>query len=568
MTLEPSPLVVAVTAHRNLVEQEVPRITQAVRTFFKDLMSAYPNTPVTLMSALAEGGDLLAARVASELGLDLIVPLPMPLELYREDFTNPDALAEFEDLSSKGRVIELPLVEGSTPENCTKNSFERNRQYGQMGIFLSSHCQILLALWDGKPSDSLGGTAQVVDYHMTDSMPGLTALKATTQQLLGRDENDLVYHVVCSRDEHNGKPETPLKPLEAYWLSSDRNNPRTTEMTEPYRRVFNQMELFHVDAKRHWPKISQHDADLVEPDTLTNQRDVDTNKLFKTADWLANYYHKRMRYSFRATYTLAIGMGLAFIIYGNLPENIVPLYIFLFLFVIGVGLFRIAQHRDWHRKYLDYRALAEGTRVQFYWQLAGIAKGSETQFAHDNFLQKKEVDLGWIRNVMRASSIPKERIITRGRRIDEVAQAWVKDRESGQLSYYSRKALQRDHMNRVTHLVGMSCLWTGICIAIALAVFHGQLSSRVEDPLLVLTGILPLIAGIVEAYTHKSAGNELVKQYQYMQRIFDNAKYQLDKATTDQDKRTILKALGDSALEEHTEWILMHRERPLEHGKL
>jgi hypothetical protein len=42
----------------------------------------------------------------------------------------------------------------------------------QMGVFISNHCQILLALWDGKPAADPGGTAAVVDYHLTAVMPG------------------------------------------------------------------------------------------------------------------------------------------------------------------------------------------------------------------------------------------------------------------------------------------------------------------------------------------------------------------------------------------------------------
>jgi hypothetical protein len=53
-----------------------------------------------------------------------------------------------------------------------------------------------------------------------------------------------------------------------------------------------------------------------------------------------------------------------------------------------------------------------------------------------------------------------------------------------------------------------------------------------------------------------------------MQRIFRNARRHLDVAATDAEKREILRALGDAALDEHAEWILMHRERPLEHGRL
>jgi hypothetical protein len=33
-------------------------------------------------------------------------------------------------------------------------------------------------------------------------------------------------------------------------------------------------------------------------------------------------------------------------------------------------------------------------------------------------------------------------------------------------------------------------------------------------------------------------------------------------------QRAILRALGDAALAEHAEWALMHRQRPLEAGRM
>ncbi len=83
-----------------------------------------------------------------------------------------------------------------------------------------------------------------------------------------------------------------------------------------------------------------------------------------------------------------------------------------------------------------------------------------------------------------------------------------------------------------------------------------------------MMGVLPLIAGVREAYAHKKAERELVKQYRFMEKIFSNAKRHFYSALSDHEKRAILKVLGDAALDEHAEWILMHRERPLEHGKL
>jgi hypothetical protein len=87
-------------------------------------------------------------------------------------------------------------------------------------------------------------------------------------------------------------------------------------------------------------------------------------------------------------------------------------------------------------------------------------------------------------------------------------------------------------------------------------------------PLQVLMAILPLIAATRGALAQKKAEKELVKQYRFMHRIFSNARRQLTVAETDDERREILKAVGQAALDEHAEWILIHRERPLELGRL
>ena len=79
---------------------------------------------------------------------------------------------------------------------------------------------------------------------------------------------------------------------------------------------------------------------------------------------------------------------------------------------------------------------------------------------------------------------------------------------------------------------------------------------------------LPLIAGVRDAYSHKKAERELIKQYRFMSKVLANARRLLDSSPDLAFRRRILMAVGNAALEEHAEWILMHRERPLEHGGL
>jgi hypothetical protein len=88
---------------------------------------------------------------------------------------------------------------------------ERQLQYAQLGLFISNHCQVLLALWDGKATRKPAGTAGVVHYHLMSIMPGYSIVELSPN-LLANNENDLCYHIVCSREQKDGQPDQGLRP--------------------------------------------------------------------------------------------------------------------------------------------------------------------------------------------------------------------------------------------------------------------------------------------------------------------------------------------------------------------
>ena len=152
---------------------------------------------------------------------------------------------------------------------------------------------------------------------------------------------------------------------------------------------------------------------------------------------------------------------------------------FLFAFLSGFLLYKIGEHRQWHRKHLDYRALAEGLRVQFYWSLAGVIDVQSAEFAYDNFLQKQDVDLGWIRHVMRNVSLARSRDkVPQTAWVDWVIEQWVgdEDRQTGQLSYYRSKELEKARRFRRTTFLGRITLWLGVLIAVLLAIAGTDMS--------------------------------------------------------------------------------------------
>jgi len=143
-------------------------------------------------------------------------------------------------------------------------------------------------------------------------------------------------------------------------------------------------------------------------------------------------------------------------------------------------------------------------------------------------------------------------------------QEWIGDDKSGQLGYYRKKSAQRIVEHDSTMRIGRLGIWTTI-IALATLLFVGSaLSDEVRTPVVYLMGIVMLMVGVRQAYAKTTAEAELIKQYEFMHRIFRNARKRIDNADNDGDKRRILKILGDAALEEHAQWILIHRERSID----
>jgi hypothetical protein len=566
------PLIVAVTGHRDLVAEEIPMLRERVATFLKSLRDEYPDRGVSVMSALAEGADQLVVEEALRLGVPVIVPLPMQRKLYIRDFQSLNAQERFEYLSSRAaETYELPLVAGNTLESISEYGNARDLQYAQLGVFLCAHCHILLALWDGKENDRLGGTGSVIRFHHDDIMPGYTSGSTGSGLIIADDESDLVYHIVCSRDGEEGQPADGMEPGDYWWFSLDEDEPRSKTLPESHRRVFLFTSEFSGDAIRNadgirdgsWPLLTKDDHAVLPP----GLRDID--HLFRAADWLAMHYQKKTHMTLQATHLLALLMGLMYIAYSDMLPLRGFLYGFLGFFVLATAVHVVGKRRSWHRKYLDYRTLAEGLRVQLYWAAAGVNAGSRSKYTHDNFLQTQDPDLGWIRNVMRVAGTECDASNYRGKAGLEFAlREWLGHKDSGQLGYFRRKGDEKTRRYRRTERMARAAFWIGSAVIAFFILMSTELEHVLRDPVVVLMGVMLLLVGVRQSYGDSVADAELIKQYEFMYRIFSNARRRIDAAKSDNEKRRILRLLGDAALGEHAQWILMHRERSLEQGEI
>jgi hypothetical protein len=157
-----------------------------------------------------------------------------------------------------------------------------------------------------------------------------------------------------------------------------------------------------------------------------------------------------------------------------------------------------------------------------------------------------------------------------------VLQHWVLD----QAKYFA-KAAKRDHQKLeryepyVKVLLRISVGMTVLVTAARLLPYpwrHELMESLEHNHglhalLLALISLPAIGAAMLHGYIEKRALSEHAKQYSRMGIIFSNARQPLIKMLKDrhyQPAQHLIEELGKEALEENGDWVLLHRERPLE----
>lgn len=144
---------IGVTGHRlNRISQlQLDRLTPQVRPLLAQIARA-AGARITLISGLAEGADRHLAQLALAQGFALHAVLPFAREVYRRDFATVASRRQFDALLARAEhIAELP---GQRAIN--------GDAYRLAGHALMEQAHLLLAVWDGKPSQGAGGTAEIV----------------------------------------------------------------------------------------------------------------------------------------------------------------------------------------------------------------------------------------------------------------------------------------------------------------------------------------------------------------------------------------------------------------------
>lgn len=151
---------IGVTGHRFLAE--IKKLQIGIDLVLTRIEQIYPVETWAVVSSLAEGADrLVVERVLQHRPeTKLIVPLPLAVPDYCQDFETPESRQEFL------RLLEL-ASEVIPPPQVTS----RSEGYWLAGKTMLDRCDLLIALWDGRGAQGQGGSGEMVAIARQRELP-------------------------------------------------------------------------------------------------------------------------------------------------------------------------------------------------------------------------------------------------------------------------------------------------------------------------------------------------------------------------------------------------------------
>jgi len=566
------PLYLGITGHRDIRDEDKPRLKEIIKKIIRDKIGQCPNTPVVVLTPLAEGADRLAATAAIECGTPYIAPLPMPVDEYRKDFTAPDSLKEFNELLEKADFwFELQLPPGTHLEELQEKD-KRDDQYYRIGSYIARQSQLLIALWDGIDNKKKGGTAHIVNLKRS----GLPTLHPHFKQRLKNLQTGPILHILTARKDF--VPSGDLFRARMIW--SDYWGKDNSASAETNDKFLVHLDAYNRDVKRLVPglqdKIAVTEGNLVIPEENIKYTPLLRRiaRCHAVTDALAGYFQARRFFALKVLLVLAVIAFLFFQVYVEFWHK--PAILLLYPLTMGVGAlwFLHANRKRFEQKHEDYRALSEAYRVQYFLTITEISAN-----VSEYYLQKHKGELEWVIYALRASLLKSrvpETIPDTGNTIGKynyIRDNWVID----QMSYYKKTSRNYHHhlkkLRRFANWLFLGALGSAVLLFLFAAFIEHLAEWLKQDEeffhaiLVVCTHSFLIISAAILGYNEKMVFEEQARTCQQMFQLFNIANEKLGLAIESgkpEEAREIVWELALESLMENADWLLLHRSRPME----
>jgi hypothetical protein len=322
---------------------------------------------------------------------------------------------------------------------------------------------------------------------------------------------------------------------------------------KPDNRLMDRTDRFNRDASQR-----------AEVPTVPGGTEPTIEGLYSLADALALRFQRKIHGAFRVVFVLA---GIAAVFYGcfttvastTVQSQNVALVGYVILIGVSYGVFHYARRRDLHSRFIEYRALAEGLRVQHYWRACGLARSTAACY-----LVRQPLEYQWIRLALWrvAAAYPP---VANASGADEppaagVLQGWIDDQEQ----YFSRTQARSARLESRLRVLVKCIFLFGLFASLAYMAAPHLHVPKPDQLRISLVGFLcPAISAALVALVTKLGLVYQSTHYGRMQAVYDQARRRLRRHPSGATARIAI-ALGEEALLENESWAQFRRERGMD----
>ena len=607
------PVFIGMTGHRvfRTNGDDLARLRASVIEALQEIRSDFKHTEFILLTSLAAGADQLVAEIAASIGMRYAVVLPMPRKQFLSrvvngipDFTeeqSANALRLMGDTKHCAFVYELPV----TGDDETK--------FRETARFISDNSYAGIALWDGRFDEyATAGTGVAVRdalhgvTYRSDCFPGITV-----------PETRPIYHICTPRvtDEPRAYdfmirrlfPEPLLETGDSWFHLNAELEQGEAAVLEKFgshwERVGQQrqkgvkenirlVDRFNGDVSKYAAKFAAEPSKIDYSGLMHTEgtrADV-CLRYFSAADNLAMIYQKRRQHCGIALILLA-GVSYTFLnAFSDLFDHWSFLGLYIVLLIIAYVAWQIVDNHHLHNSFVTNRALAEGLRVQYFWDCADVkAPGGIEAQAQDYYLRRQKSRMEWIRyslraiNLIAAAEYPA--VSTSLADVVDVSDAWLgkmdvynekngrweypvtgKLSDNGQSGYFLSSSLSRRDVvtlpesidpesvklsvkyvqsTRLNRWAMALLIVSGVIVGLTaiILIFLPGVSERlshvitgeltIRDLLIFISGLLPIGAMVLREINHFMGFSDDVERYEWYYNIFKRAIVEIDECRRD-----------------------------------
>ncbi len=441
------------------IEQSLSQLRDEVLALYERERSTFaPDPPrVLFVSPLADGADQMAAEFALRLGFELQAVLPFDRESYRARLPEPSRKRFDALLAAASCELQLP--------GNTERELEAFVMTGRATV---AHCNMLIAVWDGLPPRGRGGTAEIVQLAITRGMPvfHIPVDPEAQMRLLWSAFDPAVLTLADEptverpADQHNlrallaGLLLPPAGPQEREFLKRfARERIRRARARIEYPLMLAAAGIVRFGTK---DILDRHCAEQIR-DEWRNYREgcggacaisapaALLEDAYSWADRLATHFAQTYRsgHIFNFLFgAIAVCLGLSAFMAPDLRLEFAAAEIVITMAIVLNA--HIGSRDEWHRRWLDYRQLAERLRPMRSLKQLGIA-APDPPGTITNPVPRRWIEWYAI-GVWRALACPAGSIDKAG--APRLAQAIADYEIRPQVAYHQRNSLRIDRLDR------------------------------------------------------------------------------------------------------------------------